>query len=201
MESSEQDTPGGYFRPDEETNLEPERVEEPEMAEEEEVMEEAADENAGSGGEIVNWEAQEYVTGEKGGWWWVGLSAIALGLMALAIFLMKSWTFAALVAVSVVALVVYIKRPPRQVHYSLGNTGLYIGDRLYSFSDYKAFGVLKDGEHFSVVLLPKKRFSQSVSVYFPEEYGEDIVDVLGGRLPMQEVKLDIIDRLIRSLKI
>jgi hypothetical protein len=38
-------------------------------------------------------------------------------------------------------------------------------------------------------------------VYFPDEVGERIVDVLGKRLPMQELKLDIIDLVVRKLRL
>jgi hypothetical protein len=51
------------------------------------------------------------------------------------------------------------------------------------------------------MLLPTKRFKPGVSVYFPEEAGEAIVDMLGARLPMQEFHLDIIDKLVRKLRI
>jgi hypothetical protein len=51
------------------------------------------------------------------------------------------------------------------------------------------------------VFLPKKRFSPSVSIYFPEESGEQIVDILGSILPMEKIKLDFIDRIVRKLKL
>jgi hypothetical protein len=38
-------------------------------------------------------------------------------------------------------------------------------------------------------------------VYFPEKQGEEIVDMFGLRLPMEEVKLDMIDKLVRLLRI
>jgi hypothetical protein len=38
-------------------------------------------------------------------------------------------------------------------------------------------------------------------VYFPEEAGEKIVDILGQRLPMETLKLDMIDILVRKLRL
>jgi hypothetical protein len=49
--------------------------------------------------------------------------------------------------------------------------------------------------------MPRKRFSPAVTVYFPKEKGEEIVDVFGARLPMEEVKLDLIDKIVRKLRI
>lgn len=150
----------------------------------------------------VTWSASEYIHGEKNGLWYVLFVVVVLGLIALDIFLLKSYTFSALVIVMAVALVIYSRRPPRVMQYALSsNHGLYVGEKLYHFSDFKAFGVIKDGEHHSIMLIPTKRFAPGVSVYFPEEAGEQIVDVLGMRLPMKPLKLDAIDAIIRTLRL
>jgi hypothetical protein len=149
---------------------------------------------------IVNWEAQEYVTHDKNAGWYVGLAVVGLGLSALAVWL-GQWTFLALVIVSIVAVIVYSSRPPRMLHYSLSSKGLSEGNRLYDFEQFKAFGVLRDDKRFSVVLTPRKRFSPRVTIYFPEAQGEQIVDMFGARLPMEEVKLDLLDKLVKFLRI
>jgi hypothetical protein len=51
------------------------------------------------------------------------------------------------------------------------------------------------------MLLPTKRFKPGTSVYFPEEAGEAIVDMLGARLPMEDLHLDVVDKVIRKLRI
>ena len=150
--------------------------------------------------EIVNWEAEEYVQTTKNGGWYVGLILVTLALVALSV-LLKWWTFTALVVLSAVALGIYAVRPPRVLHYSLTSKGLAEGNRLYDYEDFKSFGVLKDGEHFAIMLTPRKRFSPRVTVYFPEESGEKIVDAFGTRLPMEEVKLDFLDRMVKFLRI
>ncbi len=148
----------------------------------------------------ISWEAQEYVTLSKGPWWFVIFTLIVLGLIAIDVFFLKSWTFSVLVVVMAVAIIIYSRRPPRTLAYSLSSRqGLYVGERLYHFDEFRAFGVVKDGAHQSIILIPRKRFSPGVSVYFPEEAGERIVDILGKRLPMENTKLDLIDRLVRAL--
>ena len=72
---------------------------------------------------------------------------------------------------------------------------------MYVFSDFRSFGVLNEDNHYSIVLIPKKRFAPRVTVYFPETEGEQIVDVFGARLPMEPVKLDLLDKLVRFLRI
>lgn len=148
----------------------------------------------------VSWEAQEYVSRDKNTGWYIGLVVVGLALIALAIFI-KWWTFAILIVVSVAALIVYSVRPPRMLKYSLNSKGLKEGNRTYNFEDYKSFGVINDRGHYAIVLAPRKRFSARVWVYFPEQQGEKIVDAFGARLPMEEVKLDVIDKIVRLLRI
>lgn len=150
----------------------------------------------------VNWQHQEYVDMDRGAGWYVAFFAAALALIAIDIFFIQSWTFSALVVVMAVSLLVYTRRPPRVVTYSLSvKQGLYIGEKLYLFDDFRSFGLVNDNGNHSIILLPRKRFSPGVSVYFPEEVGEQVVDIIGQQLPMEEVKLDVIDTLIRKLRL
>jgi hypothetical protein len=151
--------------------------------------------------EPVRWQAQEYIQHDKGQLWFVVFAVVFAALMAVAIFLIKSFTFNILVPVMAVALFVYVNRPPRIINYTLSRKGLHVDDRLYPFAEFRGFGVVHDGKEFSVLLLPVKRFKPGVSVYFPEPAGEAIVDMLGARLPMQELHLDFVDRIIKKLRI
>ena len=150
--------------------------------------------------DIVNWEAEEYLQRKKGAGWYVGFAIVVLGLVVLSVVL-KWWTFTALVVLSAVALLLYAVRPPRKLHYSLSDKGLSEGNNLYSYEDFKSFGMLQDGDKFAIILTPRKRFSPRVTVYFPQESGEEIVDAFGMRLPMEEVKLDFLDKIVRMLRI
>lgn len=148
----------------------------------------------------ISWEAEEYIVRDKNAGWYVGLVVVGLLLSALAIWI-QAWTFLAVIILSIVALLVYTLRPPRMLHYSLTERGLSEGDKLYNYEDFKAFGVLKEGQHFAIVLTPRKRFSPRVTVFFPEAQGEAIVDAFGARLPMEEVRLDVLDKMIKFLRI
>lgn len=152
-------------------------------------------------GEPIHWTALEQIPQERNALWFVGFVIVTLLLMAVAVFLVKSVSFAAVTAVAAAAIIVYTRRPPREIAYTLSQKGLYVGDRLYILSDYKAFGVIKDGREFSIMLIPTKRFMPGLVVYFPYEAGEKIVDSLGQRLPMQQLELDFVDRIVRKLRL
>lgn len=150
----------------------------------------------------ITWTAQEYVHMDRSPIWFILFALVVLALVAVDVFLLKSWTFSALVIVMAIAIIIYIRRPPRNLTYALSPAqGLYIGERLYLFDEFRAFGLIRDGEHHSIMLIPRKRFSPGVSVYFPEEAGERIVDILGQRLPMENLKLDVVDIVVRKLRL
>jgi len=150
----------------------------------------------------ITWTAQEYIHLDRSPLWFVAFIFVVLALIAIDVFFLKSWTFSALVIVMAIALMIYIRRPPRTLTYALSPAqGLYVGERLYHFSEFKAFGLIKDDEHYSIMLIPRKRFSAGVSVYFPDDAGERIVDILGQQLPMETLKLDVVDVIVRKLRL
>lgn len=148
----------------------------------------------------ITWEAEEYIVKSKKAGWYVGLIFVGLALSALGVW-MKWWSFIALVAVSVLALIVYSVRPARKITYHLDSTGLTEGTKKYNFTDYRSFGLLNDENHFAIIMNPRKRFSGRIKVYFPESDGEKIVDAFGAHLPMEPVKLDFLDKLVNFLRI
>lgn len=159
-----------------------------------------ANSTKGAKTDIITWEAEEYIVRDKTTWWYVGLVAVGLVLGAIAV-LLQWWSFLVVIVLSVVSLIIYALRPPRVLRYSLSNKGISEGDHLYEYSEFKSFGILQENGHFAIVLTPTKRFSPRMMVYFPQAQGEEIVDAFGGRLPMEEVKLDVLDKLIKFLRI
>lgn len=148
----------------------------------------------------VSWQAEEYITKDHNTSWYVGLAIITIALGALAVFL-QGWTFLALVIISAITVLVYSLRPPRKLSYKLDDKGLTEGKTHYPYEDFRAFGILKEDRHYSAILIPKKRLGLSVKVYFPEGSGEAIVDQLGAHLPMEEVHLDVLDKIVNFLRI
>ncbi len=149
----------------------------------------------------VHWQATEYLHREKDARWFGLFVLVVVGLLIISIWLMDSWTFAALIVVMAAALIVYIKRPPAVINYTLSRKGLYINDTLRVFDEFKSFGVLRDEGEYSIILIPRKRFQPALTVYFPEASGEEIVDMFGARLPMHEPHLDFMDQIVRRLRI
>ena len=151
--------------------------------------------------EIANWQAQDLIIGEKGKKWYMRFFFVVAILVGLAIF-MQSWSFVALILVSALGIIVLRKSNYAQIiSYSLSTHGVYMGENFHSYDEFRAFGILQEENVYSIILLPKKRFSPSTTIYFNKEDGERITDIIGARLPMEEVQLDIIDRIVRKMKL
>ncbi len=149
----------------------------------------------------VTWQAKEFIHQEKGATWFIVFAIVIVVFLAIAILLMKSWSFAVLLVVIAAVIVILSKRPPRVMEYALSEDGLHIDNTVHKYEDFKSFGVIHDTNEFSVMLIPRRRFMPGITVYFPEEAGEDIVDVLGSRLPMRDLHLDVVDRIVRKLRL
>lgn len=148
----------------------------------------------------IRWQASEYIHHEKQALWFIGLVVVSLVLVLLSVFLMKSWSFTALVVVMAVAVGYLAMRPPRIMEYQLTAQGIQIDEKHFHYSDFRSFGIINEGPLYSVVLTPNKRFMPQVTMYFPRELGEQIIDMLGGMIPMEDIRLDTIDRLVRKLR-
>lgn len=147
----------------------------------------------------IQWQAPEYVQERRSPWWFIGFWVVAILLMVAAIFIIRSVSFAVLIPAMAAALMIYSHRPPRILNYVLSTKGIYINEKLHPLGEFKSFGIMRDESIPSVILLPVQRFRPGLTVHFPMELGEAVVDMLGQRIPMQEIKLDAFDKIIRKL--
>ena len=152
-----------------------------------------------AGSEPIRWQATEYIHRERDSVWFIVFLVITIALIGVAVFIIKSFTFAVLVPVMAAALFMYTRRPPRLLDYTLSRHGLYINDQLFAFGEFKAFALLQGFDQHSIMLIPTKRFKPAITINFPQEAGEAIIDTLAPRLPMREVEPDLVDRIIRRL--
>lgn len=148
----------------------------------------------------VQWEAKEHIEQQHNYLWYLGLVAVVAGFSALAIW-QGWWTFLILIILSGIAVLISAIKPPRIIKYSLDSKGLTEDGIMHRYEEFRAFGILQEGNNYSAVLIPKKRLGLQVKIYFPEVDGEQIVDMLGMRLPMEEIKLDFLDKIVNFLRI
>ena len=171
----------------------------PEDMPEEPLDDQSVDSPSSDDAALLRWEGTEYVHSTRSVKWYIIFGVVTVAAVVAAIMLLKSITFAILIPVMVIALLVYVRRAPDTLQYILSRKGIHVNDKLFTFDQFKSFGVLSYNGAHSVVLTPRKRFQIGQTLYFPEEVGEQLVDMLAERLPMKEVAPDAIDRLLAKL--
>ncbi|MDO4742283.1 MAG: hypothetical protein Q4A79_02830 [Candidatus Saccharibacteria bacterium] len=148
----------------------------------------------------VSWETEEYIVRDHDTIWYIGFFIVVAVLGIIAV-LLDAWSFLILVILSAIAILIYSFRPPRKLHYLLDENGITEETKFHSYDEFRAFGILKEGNNYSAFLVPKKRLSLGLKVYFPEGKGEAIVDQLGNHLKMEDIEPDFLDKLISLLRI
>lgn len=148
----------------------------------------------------VSWTASEFVDHEKNNSWYMSLAAIT-GVAVVVIYLITRDIVTALAILIAAGLFgVTARRRPRTLQYELDSYGVHIGDKLYEYSAFKAFSVIEEGAFNSIQLMPLKRFLPPISLYFPPDQENQIIDTLGNYLPHEERSRDPIDRLMRKVR-
>ena len=150
--------------------------------------------------EPITWEASEYIHHQKSFMWYLVCIGLGIILTLLSFFLLRAWSFSLLILVITAAIVVYGRRPPRNMRYQLTTSTLHINESSYNLHDFRSFGVVQEGPFYSIVLIPTKRFMPAINLYFPAEAGEQIVDRLGSLLPMEVFEPDFIDRFVKKIR-
>jgi len=149
----------------------------------------------------VSWQAPEFIEHHHPGSWYAGLVVITATLAAIVYLTTKDIFATGTIIVMGVIIWVFAGHKPGLAQYEINNRGLSINGKLYPFSAYKSFTILREGEFSSVNLFPLKRFMPPISAYYVQTDEEKITDALGDRLPYEERPMDGIDRLARRLRL
>jgi hypothetical protein len=122
-------------------------------------------------------------------------------LIAAAIYFVTKDYFAvgAIIAVGIIA-AVYTSHKPKELSYELSGKTIKVGDHSYGYNMFRSFSVAHEGEHTSIVLEPVKRFFPPMTLYFPSEMEDQVINVIGNHLPMQEHQPSATERLAHRFR-
>jgi hypothetical protein len=151
--------------------------------------------------ENLTWTAKEFIEHERGAGWYMVL-ILGSALLAAVIFLVTKDFFAAGAILAVgVMVAIYVGHKPKELTYIVSDSGMQVGEKKYSYNLFKSFSVAHEGQHASINLEPVKRLMPPMTLYFPPENEEQVVDAVGNHLPFEEHKYNITDRLAHRLRI
>jgi hypothetical protein len=162
--------------------------------------EELAPRKTGGNKTPITWTASEYIDHEKGASWYSLLFVSTLALGTVIYLLTRDFLAAGTILILGVIIAVAARRRPQQVEYKLSDAGLKIGEKSYSFSSFRSFYIVKDGDLHSISLIPLKKFTPALSIFFDPADEKRITERLSEHLPYEEHTLDSVDRLARRLR-
>ena len=148
----------------------------------------------------ISWDASEYLHHDKDAGWAMVLVSVAV-LLSVASYLVLKDVFSVIVIVLMMTAVgVYGFRKPRTLNYHVSEQGLAIGERQYTYDNFRSFSVVDEGSVKSILFEPLKRFMPAISIYFEAKDEEKIKEVLSAYLPYKQRNLDLVDRVFQKLR-
>jgi hypothetical protein len=153
-----------------------------------------------SSSDDITWTASEFVAHQKSAGWYGGLVAVAVVLTALIYLLTQSLISVAVIIVCAIVFGFYAGHQPRQLEYKLDSTGLNIGGKRYEYQSFRSFSVVSEAAFSNIIFMPLQRFAPLISIYYAPEHEEQIIDLLSDRLPFEEYRHDMVDRLMNRIR-
>lgn len=148
----------------------------------------------------VSWSASEYIAHQKSSGWYVALGLGSVVAAALVWLVTKDIVSASVIVIVSVMFGIFAARQPRVLSYSINHSGVRIGEKFYPFHDFKSFSVMDEEQISSILLIPMKRFWPGLSMYYPPDEENKIIDVISNYLPHEERPPDPLDRLMKKVR-
>ena len=149
---------------------------------------------------LIQWKASEFIDHQKSTGWFLPLVATGLAASIIVYFLTRDILAVSVLVLGTITFAVYAKQKPRTLTYTLLPGGIKVGEKSYSYDDFKTFSIIQDGALFTLFLQPIKRFVPPITIYFDPDDGEKIFDTLATHLPHEEREQDPIERFMRKIR-
>ena len=152
--------------------------------------------NMESAARSVSWEAPEHTHGKKGGDWFLALGIITVAVVIAAI-LLDNFLFALLAALSGASMAVAVSQPPRIVAYEVNIRGIRIGDTVYPFANLRSYYLQEDDPRGpQLLVMAKKTLTPLLILPIPEEYMDEIEEIMAGRLPEEFLEEPLLHKIL-----
>ena len=157
---------------------------------------------------VITWSAIDSIVHSHSNNWYLATAGVLIAiylLLGVSVFFFRMTFFGAistglLATVVYAAFIILARHPASELHYELSEAGIKIEGVLKEFASYRAFGVQQQGNLWRLVLIPTKRFGIQDAIFIPEDKGEAIVDFIGARLPIEEVREDPTEKIFNFIK-
>lgn len=149
--------------------------------------------------EAVMWSALEHEPREYTTRWFLGMGVLALIFILFGI-LAKSYLFIALVVVASFVLLMYAKRPPREISCAITTEGIWVGGRLYRVADLVSFCIFDRHDRRELSLETKHHLTGFLALPLGEADAVAVRGALLELIPERPHTEHIIETLARLLR-
>ena len=147
----------------------------------------------------ITWEAPEHTHIEKTtDWFWVvGLLAIAASAAA---FIFGNILFGLVIIFGAVALVIHAFREPAVIPFAITARGVQIDEDVYPYSTLTGYSFdLENRNGPQLLLQNRKALAPFLILPIPEEYIDEIEDIISLRLPEEDLEEPLSHQILEFL--
>ena len=147
---------------------------------------------------LVEWTAKEYEarTYSQGGFLWKGALALAFILFGITT---KNYFFIALVVLAFTVILMYERKVPREVKFSITDHGIQAGRRFFPYSNLKSFWIFDRYDRKEISLATDKLLFPHFIIPLGEVSAPQIRSILTRYLKEEEHQESFTDHLTRYL--
>lgn len=144
----------------------------------------------------VTWEALEHTHGEKKSDWFWALGIVTIGASVASVLLGNS-LLGIVIIISGITMSLLATREAKVISYAVTQRGLRVDDRLFPYSTLHSF-YLDEDEPLGPQLLVRseKMFMPLIIMPIPEEYMDEIEDIVSSRLPEEHLEEPFANKLL-----
>jgi len=147
----------------------------------------------------VSWEAPQHSHTDKSSDWYFAFVIIVIAVVVSAI-LFGNPLFALVLAVGGLVLLIAVARRPSIVTYSISVRGVKIDDEFYPFSELLAYYIdEEDIKGPQLLLLSKRTFMPYIIMTLPEDYIDDVEDIIREKLPEEQLEEPFLTKVLEIL--
>jgi len=127
---------------------------------------------------LISWEFPEFIKFDRGFWWYVVASVIALGLLAYAFFT-DNRLFMIIIVLTVIIFVIANSRSPERVAFALTDTGVIVKDKFIPYPEITNFWIIYLPPHVKTLYLePRSIFSPRIQVHLEGQNPSEVREIL-----------------------
>ncbi|PIW97024.1 hypothetical protein COZ82_01800 [Candidatus Kaiserbacteria bacterium CG_4_8_14_3_um_filter_38_9] len=147
----------------------------------------------------VTWEAPEHHHIEKGGDWFFALAIITVSAVIAAIFF-GNLLFALLCGLAGITMAIAANQRPKIIPFAVTVRGIRIDEVLYPYTTLRSYHIDEDDYRGpQLFVISQRHFMPLLILPIPEEYIDDIEDIITGRLAEEFIEEPFFNKLLEIL--